>query len=81
MKWTPNCNQAPHYWTLWTPLGFQIEYRVMLILGGFMPTCLDYSDEDAQWKGLRRKGFHILADAMEVCEDAYRKDEDESPLP
>ena len=79
MEWRPNCTQAPHYWTLWTPLGFQVEYRVMLTTAGFMPMRLDYNaakkspQEDFQWEWLSKKGYKVLAPAMLVCEAAYRK--------
>ena len=73
MTWRPNCTEAPHYWTLEMPIGFGITYQVLLQEGGFAPIRLDYTKRDPQWERLGLE-LEILADAMQVCESAYRKD-------
>ena len=77
MTWTPNCTEAPYYWTLGTPIGFGVTYQVILSSrDGFMPMRLAYTKRDPQEERLSNKRFEILADAMKVCEDAYLQDTD-----
>ena len=73
MRWTPNCTEVPHYWTMNMPPGFDTAYQVMLTVDGFVPMRIDRNDEKATWERLSKKGLEILGDAMNICEAAYRK--------
>ena len=68
MKWTPSRTEAPRFWRLYE----HEHYMVVRTADGFLPMWMDYS-EQLQWTRLSEKGFEILTDAMQVCQDDYCK--------